>query len=223
MKKLAILLFLLSMPAAAVAAEVCASAGAEVSIREVSVQEGVLKAAGTWTAQGASGVLLEYRIDSDRMQTESRAGASGTWEYAEPVEKIPRCGRHTLRVFVFPSVTDGPRLSHCLERSQSDPRSFEVSCAPVASLGLCDWECVDEPEPRCAGICSGSARRGSLQKVASWGLNGTNFEEIKERTPEGGWTFQVTCSPGDKVSFKVRDLGGSRETSNVAERLCGQN
>jgi hypothetical protein len=223
MKKLSILLFLLSMPAAAGAAEVCASAGAGVAITDISIQNGLLKASGTWTAQGASGVLLEYRIDSDRMQTESRTGTSGTWEYTEPVEKIPRCGRHTLRVFVFPSVTDGTRLAHCLERSQSDPRNFNISCAPVASLGFCEWECADEPEPRCAGLCSGSARGGSVQKVASWGLNGTNFEEIKERTPEGTWTFHVTCSPGDKVSFKVRDLGGSRETSNVAERSCGEN
>jgi hypothetical protein len=223
MKKFSVLLFLLSMPAVAGAAEVCASTGAGVAIKDVSVQDGILKASGTWTAQGASSVLLEYRIDSDRMQTESRTGTSGTWEYAESIGRIPRCGRHTFRVFVFPSVKDGSRLAHCLEQSQSDPRNFNVSCAPVASLGLCEWECADEPEPRCAGICNGSARGGSVQKVASWGLNNANFAEIKERTPEGNWPFQVLCSPGDKVSFKVRDLGGSQETSNVAERLCGQN
>ena len=77
------LLFLCAVPAGA--ADVCANAKAGVTISDAAWADGVLNASGTWQAgEGTTGVMMEYRIESDREWVELRAGTSGTWEVTIP-------------------------------------------------------------------------------------------------------------------------------------------
>jgi hypothetical protein len=68
----------------ALADDVCSAAKASVEIADLTVgKEGAIDAKGTWAAEGGTeGVLVEYRIDSDRMQSETRMGQSGSWDFA---------------------------------------------------------------------------------------------------------------------------------------------
>lgn len=208
----------LLLPSLAGAADVCAAARAGLTITDFSVEEGMVKARGTWeVGEGSPGVLIEYRIDQDRYQLESWSGAAGTWEF---IQAFPACDRHTVRVNAFPSVKDGARVVHCVENVGSVTRTFDLSCAPVADLGLCEWECSEGPPARCAGTCTGTGRSGVRGKVALRGINDDNYELV-EGPRQGPWTFTVTCAPGERVSFKLRDNDGTGAFSNVAERPCG--
>lgn len=221
------LLLLLAVPAAAdTAGDLCEATRSTVAISEIAVagEEGV-QSRGTWQVEGgAAGVLLEYRTDNDRIRMESMAGMAGTWSFTE--EKVMGgCGRHTLRVYAFPYVERDGRQVYCMKQVSSTPQSFEISCAPVAEIGDCQWECAAGPEGRCTGTCTASARRGRLAYQPHWEISGakaTASEPAPESASEGPWTRAVTCAPGEKVTFKVRDRDGRGLWSNVAERACGK-
>lgn len=201
----------------ALAADLCASASATVTLSELKVVgEGTIQTQGTWqVAGGAAGVMLEARIDSDRMQSEAQAGAAGTWSMTQEVTQ--GCGRHTLRVYAFPYVQDGPRQVHCLKKAASTPKPFEISCAPVGEIVDCQWECSGEDQ--CAGTCTASARKGRLMYVPHWGVNGEAWQAGEPS--EGPWTHPVACKPGQRISFKVRDRDGRGQWSGVDEIGCG--
>jgi len=219
MKSLHAWIALLLLPAAARAENLCASVKAGVTITNVSWAAGVLKASGTWqVGEESPGAMLEYRVQSDRQWAESRSGKSGNWEVSLPWTS---CDRSTFRVDVFPSLKLGDVLVHCTENGKSTKQSFNVSCAPTAELGPCQWECVEEPAPRCSGTCTGTAKGGAGLLLAMQGINGQGFQVV-EGPSQGPWTWTVTCAPGDKVSFKVRDQGGTGLFSKAAERSCGQ-
>jgi hypothetical protein len=202
---------------AAGTAERCAAASTQVSVQTSSVQGWSIQAAGIWSAAGgADGVLLEYRIDMDRYQSETRTGTSGSWSISQ--EYLHHCGKHTLRVFSFPMIRDGDRVVACLENGSSTPRPFEFSCEPVARIDSCDWKCSED---ECRGTCTGSAREGVPDYAAYWGLNNAHYEAVEGFTP-GPWTHDVTCQPGEKVTFKVRGRNGTGVWSKVAERVCGE-
>ncbi len=205
--------------AAARGADSCPAASAAVAIAEASFSDGALTAHGSWEVAGATAVMVEYRIDQDRLQSEVRPGAAGTWEVTQA---FTICGPHTLRVYAFPAVQEGGRLVHCLERAVSQASRFTVSCAPVARIESCSWECSGAAaEQRCAGTCSGSASggKGGLY-IPFWGLDGAGFQPVPPPAA-GPWTQAVTCAAGQRVSFKVRDRHGSGAWSNVAEHACG--
>lgn len=203
------------------AADACAAASAAVAIAEASFADGVLTAHGSWEVSGASalsGVMVEYRIDQDRLQSEVRPGTSGTWEVTQG---FTICGPHTLRVFAFPAVQEGGRLMHCLERGVSQASRFTVSCAPLAQIDSCAWECSGAAaERRCSGTCTGSASGGRGLYIPFWGLGGAGFQPVPPPFA-GPWNQPVTCAAGQRVSFKVRDRHGSGAWSEVAERACG--
>jgi hypothetical protein len=205
----------------AFADELCSAAKATIEIADVTVgKEGTIDGKGTWTAEGAEGVLVEYRIDSDRMQSETRMGKSGSWDFARMQPKDPTCGRHTLVVFAFPSVKADKRQLHCLNKASSKPRVFEVSCTPLVEIADCQWECGGTDSPQCTGICTASARRGRLGYIPFWGVNGEGWEQ-GEAASEGPWHHSVVCDPGQKISFKVRDRDGRGYWSEVDEIGCG--
>jgi hypothetical protein len=112
---------------------------------------------------------------------------------------------------------------HCLNRSASVKQTFAVSCAPVAEIVDCQWECTggtDGKEPQCVGNCTGSARRGKLTYLPFWGVNGDAWQSA-EAAGEGPFTQMVTCVPGQRISFKVRDRDGRGNWSDVVELGCG--
>ena len=199
----------------------CSTATAAVTITDLQVGENTIDAKGTWQVEGAAGVLLEYRIDSDRMQSESRSGAAGSWDLTLARPGYLRCGPHTLRVIVFPSVQAGARLLHCLSRDTSTPRRFEVSCAPIAEILDCQWHCTGGEDAECTGVCTAEARRGRVTYVPFWGVDGAGWQQVGEGHSKGPWTFPVACVPGQKISFKVRDRDEDGPWSEVDEIGCG--
>ncbi|HEY9422292.1 MAG TPA: hypothetical protein VIW92_12815 [Thermoanaerobaculia bacterium] len=211
------LLFL--YPVSAGAADVCANAKAAVTISDATWADGVLKASGTWQAgEGTTGVMMEYRIQSDRQWVELRAGASGTWEVTIPYRE---CGRNTFKAEAFPGVKDGAVHVQCLEKGLATTKNFIVDCSPVAAIASCQWECEEGPPARCTGRCTGTGRGGIGNLMGIMGVNDKGYE-YAEGPPEGPWTATVTCSPGDKVTFLVRDQGGAGAPSKVVEHPCGQ-
>ena len=219
MKSLHLWLAVLILPAVAGAENLCSQVKAGVTITGVSHADGILKAAGTWeVGEESPGAMVEYRIQSDRQWAESRSGKAGTWEVSLP---WTACDRSTLRVDVFPSLKAGDILVHCTENGKFATRRFVVSCAPKAELGPCQWECSEEAPARCAGTCIGTGKGGAGPLVAMRGLNGKDFQVI-EGPPQGPWTWAVTCTHGDKVSFAVRDKSGTGILSSVAELPCGE-
>jgi hypothetical protein len=208
----------LTLPTAAAAANPCANLKAGVTIAEISHADGVMKASGTWeVGEGVPSALVEYRIQGDRYWVESRTGTSGAWQVSIP---WTQCNRSSLRVDVLPSVKVGDVLVYCWENVKATSQRFVVNCAPTAELGPCQWECSDEKPLRCSGTCTGTGQGGTGYLVGMYGVNGESYQ-FSEAT-EGVWTWTVTCAPGDKVSFRVRDKSGSGVLSEVAERLCGQ-
>ena len=211
------LLFLCAVPAGA--ADVCANAKAGVTISDAAWADGVLNASGTWQAgEGTTGVMMEYRIESDREWVELRAGTSGTWEVTIPYRD---CGRNTFQAEAIPGVKNGAAQVQCLGKGQAATRNFMVDCSPVATFGSCEWECEEGPPARCTGQCTGTGRGGIGNLMGMLGVNGKDYV-YGEGPPEGPWTAIVTCSPGDKVTFMVRDKGGAGAPSKVVEHPCGQ-
>jgi hypothetical protein len=175
-----------------------------------------IQAGGTWSAAGgADGVLLEYRVDMDRYQSETRTGTAGTWSISQDFNL---CGKHTLRVFAMPMVRDGDRLVHCLERGTSAPQPVDLPCEPVARIDSCTWKCSED---ECAGSCTASAQAGVPDYVAHWGINDSGYAAV-EGFSRGPWTREVVCRPGERITFKVRGRNGTGRWSNVAERACGR-
>lgn len=208
--------------AAPSAGDPCTEATASVTVTDVRVDEDAVNAQGTWQVSGgADGVVLEYRIASDRLQAESQRGTSGSWEIATLDPEVERCGRFTLRVFAFPSVRAGERQLHCLKRGSSVPQQFEISCAPVAEIIQCDWECTGGENPACSGLCTGMARRGKLSYIPFWGVDGDGWRQGADIASAGPWTRPVTCTPGQHISFKVRNRGENGLWSEVDEIGCG--
>lgn len=198
----------------------CSAATASVTITGLELGERAISSEGTWQAGGgAAGVLLEYRVDSDRMHMESRSGASGSWDLGRIA--LRECGRHTLRVYAYPSVQEGQRLVHCVRQGTSTPRQFEISCTPVAEIVDCQWECSGGEAPRCSGICAAEASGGRPNYLPFWGLNGEGWQASSERPSKGPWSHPVTCAPGQRISFKVRDRNGQGLFSAVDELGCG--
>jgi hypothetical protein len=198
----------------------CRSAQAVLHVDEATFSEGLMKAHGKWEVKGgASAVMLEYRVDMDRQQSEVRPGESGTWEAAQPWKK---CGEvYTLRVYAFPVVAVGPRLVHCLEKGTSVPSRFTISCAPAAEIGDCRWDCKGADGDRhCSGICTASVKGGRPPYLPFWGVDKLDFQPAQPPA-EGPWTHPVACAPGQRISFKVRDYHGTGVWSPVVEKECG--
>src|SRR5256885_10027214 len=67
------------------ASGLCTQVGIDVVTQAFKYEDGVVQASGSWTASGgpAKGVLLEYRLDSDRYQAETQLGTAGKWTYSE--------------------------------------------------------------------------------------------------------------------------------------------
>ena len=202
--------------------DLCSTATASVTITDLEVGEGSIAVKGTWqVGGGAVGVLLDYRINNARGPMESRSGTSGTWEIPR-IDLIDKsCGHRELRVQAFPSVQDGARQVHCVAQGSSAPRLFEISCAPKAEIVDCQWECEAGETPRCSGICAASARLGRAGYLPFWGVDGEGWQQGAEAPSEGPWSHPVTCAPGQRISFKVRDRNGRGLWSEVDEIGCG--
>lgn len=216
MKGTFLALILLAAPVAA--ADLCPTATASATIAELTVKEVLVESKGGWQSGGsAAGVIVEYRFDSDRLQSEGQAGPSGNWHITQ---EILGCGNHTLRVTAVPYVQDGVRQVHCLNQSTFVKQTFAVSCAPVAEIVDCQWECTGGKEPSCTGNCTGAARRGKLSYLPYWGVNGDAWQPA-EMAGVGPFTQVVSCVPGQRISFKVRDRDGRGSWSEVDELGCG--
>jgi hypothetical protein len=214
------LLSLILLAAPVVAADLCPTATASATITGLTVKESQVEARGAWQSGGsAAGVILEYRFDSDRLQAEGQAGPAGNWHMAHDLSAYG-CANHTLRVTAVPYVQDGVSQIHCLNRSTYVKQTFAISCAPVAEIVDCQWECTGGKEPRCTGNCTGAARRGKLTYLPYWGVNGDAWQSA-ETPGEGPFTQAVSCVPGQRISFKVRDRDGRGYWSDVDEIGCG--
>jgi hypothetical protein len=197
----------------------CKTAKAAVTLDRKAVEKGVIKTAGTWEVSGgATGALVEVRVEADRWTSESFQGTKGTWDFVQAF-KWEKCGHYGLRVYVYPSVDVNGHLYHCLDNDSSTPWHFDVACGAVPEILHCDWECGDREAGQCTGVCSGAASQGSPPYKPFWGVNDSNYQE-GERSA-GPWTGVVHCSKGDKVTFKVRDLNGIGRAAQIAQVDCG--
>jgi hypothetical protein len=199
----------------------CVGVKAAITIDQQGVEDGAIKATGTWQVSGgASGVLIEPRVDADRWQSETYPGTSGTWVFDQKY-KWNKCGHYAVRVYAYPSVSMNGHLYHCLDNESSLPWRFNVPCAPKAEIMHCDWDCGEgEDGKQCAGTCVGSATEGTPPYLPFWGLNDRDYKP-GEQASMGPWTEVVRCAPGDKVSFKVRHLGGTGKGSQAVFLACG--
>ena len=219
--KLATCIFLGCLAAPTFAQDPCSAATSAVTIGEFTTGDGSVDAKGTWQAGGgASGIMLEFRMDNDRIRIETWSGASGTWQISSMSPKEAKCGRHTLRVHAYPSVKLGEGQLHCVGKGASAPRQFEFSCAPIVEIVDCNWECGGGETPQCTGTCTAQASRGRLTYAPFWGVNGEGWQPGGEAS-EGPWTHPVACAPGQRISFKVRDRDGRGLWSEVDEIGCG--
>jgi len=213
-------LLILTLTVPAVADDRCSTATAGVTIDDLTVEGDVLTAKGTWQAGGdATGVLLEYRVDGDRLRAETWSGASDSWTVVRMDPQVEDCGQHALRMYVFPSIQDGKHQRVCLSRSLSTMRQFDIACNPIAEIADCQWQCSGGNDGSCTGTCTASVRRGSPGYVPYWGVNGEGWQSSEASSAVGPWSQPVTCKPGQRISFKVRDR--KSRWSNVDEVGCG--
>jgi hypothetical protein len=213
--------FVLALLPSLAVAGVCDGVKAEVSLASVSFADGVMKASGTWNVgEGGQGVIIEYRIQSDRQALEIRPGASGEWSVELP---YTRCGRNTFQVQAFPLAKTGEVQGACLESGSKALRDFDIDCRPKATLGPCRWECVGEKDQpaRCSGTCQAAATGGVAAFVGMFRIADRDFQ-VLEGPERGPWSLALTCSPGERIEFKVRDHFGTGAFSNVAEAACGK-
>lgn len=204
----------------AMAADLCPTATASATLADLKVKGFLVEAKGGWQSGGsAAGVILEYRFDSDRLQTEGQPGPTGSWNMAQDITRYG-CANHTLRVTAVPYVMDGVRQVHCLDQSTYVKQTFAISCAPIAEIVDCQWECTGGKEPHCNGTCTGTARLGKLTYMPYWGVNGEGWQPA-ETAGEGPFVQAVSCVPGQRISFKVRDRDGRGYWSEVDELGCG--
>jgi hypothetical protein len=196
----------------------CAGAGVTVDVAATAVEGDTLTASGTWTATGtADGVLLELRVQSNLFHSELQHGTAGRFAYETDSR---RCGVRVVRLFAYPSVSEGGREIQCLTRGRSAAKPVEVDCTPSARILRCAWDCAGDPSPGCAGTCTGAAQGGEMGLVGFWGVGGD--EAAVEGPPNGPWTAVVRCKPGERVTFRVRDGGGKGRVSAAAEAPCGE-
>lgn len=200
----------------------CVGATASVTMSRLVAENGLLRAEGTWTVgPGVDGVVLDYRIDSDRHQEEIYTvapGQPGTWRFVEPESTVP-CGLHALRAYVYPVVVEDGRQRFCLNGGSSVAMQVTTSCTAKVEIVDCQWECSDD-EPLCAGSCTASAHGGQPSYLVYWGLNDRDYQQGVYGL--GPWEWTGSCQPGDRVTFKVRSNNGSGPWSNVAEKRCGE-
>lgn len=185
------------------------------------VEGQTVKAAGSWQAGGgASGAVLELRIDMDRMQSEWQPGAAGAWEVAQSLASL-RCGRHTLRMFAFPTVARGAIQVHCLGRSTSAAQSFTISCAPVVEPLVCTWECAAGDAATCTGTCTAAASGGRSPYRVAWTVAGAERPASPDPS-QGPWTESFTCARGATITLTVRNAFGAAEAAPPVEARCGE-
>lgn len=222
--RLAAIAALLFAPAAQAAPEdLCPATDAQGAVTELAYKNGQVIASGTWAVSGgATGAMLEFRVDNERLQAETRTGTSGAWS---TVLSFSTCDRplHALRVLVYPSVSGGEgNLHHCLKRfKRSELRQFEIPCGARVEADHCTWECEGGDAPHCAGLCAVTALGGKLPYLLFQGTGDPKDPQVGDSS-EGSWNVQVVCKRGDKVSFYTRDNYGRGKPSPLAERICGE-
>jgi hypothetical protein len=200
------------------ASGLCTQVGIDVVTEAFKYEGGILKASGSWTAPGgpAKGVLLEYRLDSDRYQAETQAGTSGKWTCSESYKD---CGYHVLEVVAFPSVVEDGRTIYCLTLGKTVKSFFQAPCQGMTSkLDCSGWTCKDG---YCNGTCTGNASGGEWGYVALFGIDDANYTALKS-SQKGPWSHAVTCTPGQRISFKARDRLGAGGFSPTVEQPCGK-
>lgn len=217
------LLFLLFFPwpaAAGTGDELCKQAKSAVTVDRLTIEDGIVKASGTWQVSGnAVGALVEYRIDADRWASETHMGSKGTWEFSEAL-KWEKCGHYAFRVYAYPGVNLRGNPFHCLDNESSAPWRVDLPCGALAQIQACAWECGEGDGNQCVGSCTGVATSGVPPYAAAWGVNDRDYKTMEGVSP-GPWTQVVQCAPGEKISFKVRDRNGRGRLSPPAELACG--
>lgn len=205
------------------AEDLCPATGAKGAVTQISYKDGHVVASGTWEVTGgATGAMLELRIDNDRYQGEMQTGTSGTWSVTQSFHVCDR-PVHVVRVVVYPVVPGGKgRWLHCLERShRSEPAQFQFPCSAQIELDHCVWECEEGEAAGCTGTCSGTASGGKPPYILYEGMGGPAEQKTSEPT-DSAWSFRVDCKRGEKVSFVVRDNYGRGKPMPPVERLCGE-
>jgi hypothetical protein len=196
----------------------CIGAGITFDLEKAVAAGGDLTAGGSWKVDGtADGVFLEVRVNSNRYHAEQQQGTAGHYTYQTD---FSRCGLEVVRVFASPTVRDGGREIQCLARGHSVFKKIDIDCTPTARILNCSWDCADDPAQGCAGTCTADAKGGDRSLIGLWGVNDTDFESVGG-PPFGPWTAVVRCKPGERVTFRARDDGGSGHFSAPAEIACG--
>jgi len=200
------------------ATALCANARATLQLTGFHADEhGRFEATGTWQTSG-SGVYFEFRVDGDRYGAETQQGSVGRWRYADA---FAECEPHTARAHVFPMVTVGGRDIACLDQDQSVAHNFETDCRAAVEITSCVWRCQPGQAAVCTGTCTARASGDPIGYAAFWGINDGGYTP-GEGDNRGPWTRSVTCCPGQRVSFKVRDHAGAGAWSKVVEAVCGK-
>lgn len=195
----------------------CAGTSSNVSISSVSHDScgNVVSADGSWDVSGgASGVQLDYYIDSTLYQSETKTGVTwGNWGFDD---NFSSTGSHTFLVYAYPIVDNGSGYTTCLQHGSSASRAFTVSAAgaPTATIDVCLWNC-DFFSGDCTGTCSGSATGGCPGYTPYWDT-GSGFSLGTYMSRSISCNFLTT---NFHVRFKVKDQNGN--FSNIAEWPCG--
>src|SRR3954469_5082016 len=157
------------------ASGLCTQVGIKTVNEGLHYENGTVKVTGTWEISGgpARGVLLEYRLDSDRYQAETQSGAAGKWRNSEAFKA---CGSHVFEIVAFPSIVEDGRTVYCLPLGQTVRAFFELPCQGMTSrLDCAGWACKDG---RCTGTCIGNATGGEWGYVALFGVNDANYANL---------------------------------------------
>jgi len=195
----------------------CAGANVTFDLEKATAANGDLSAGGSWKVDGtADGIYLELRVNTNRYHAELQQGSAGRYAY---LTDFRRCGLEVVRVFACPTVREGGREVQCLAKGHSVAKKMDVDCSPKARILHCSWDCADDAAQGCAGTCTAEAKGGDKTLVGLWGVNDAEYASVGG-PPYGPWTAVVRCKPGERVSFRARDGGGTGSSSAPAEVPC---
>jgi hypothetical protein len=189
-------------------ASLTADAKAEFAGDTLSVH-GHYKGAGP-----ASGVLLEYRVDSDRYRAETRPTPAGDFASAFP---FSLCGDHVVQVWAFPVVAAGERQAICLERGIRTRELFSAPCGSDVRLSGLHWDC--EGSGSCSGNVTASVGDGKSDYVLMASVGQAPFRQVGSTSP-GPFQVPLTCHSGEKIRLRAR-LSTKAAHNGVAELVCG--
>jgi len=192
----------------------CPEASLQAEARVESAGE-TLRVRGHYKGTGpASGVLLEFRVDSDRYRAETRATPEGDFESAFP---FILCGDHVFQLWAYPTVAAGERQAICLDRAVRTREMFTAACGNDVRLSDLEWQCA--ADGACTGQVIASVGDGKSDYVLMANAGNAPFRQVGVTGP-GPFRVPLACHAGEKVRLRAR-LSTKTAHTGLAELICG--